>query len=803
MTETDKYELLMKNAINKINKLNKRIKVLEDTVDVAVIGYNCRFPAGANTAQEFWELLVQGRDGIREIPRGRFDYKIYYHNEKGKVGKSYVKDAAFLDGDIKTFDNFHFDMNEMEASSLDPQHRLLLEVTWEAIANAGLNYQELKGTNTGVFVGIDAYEYSMSELVSEDFRKITPYSLMGNSAHSAAGRLAYYFDFKGPAIAYDSGCSSSLTALNGAVAAIKSGQCNIAIVAGVNLLLSPNIFIALSQLEALSPTGKSKPFDISADGFGRGEGCGVIVLRRLDEALDNNDNIEAVVKSVCIEHDGRSNGFYAPNGESERRIIEHAIEASGLQPDDIDYIETHGTGTVIGDAIEAQALCRAFEKKKQKLKIGSVKSNIGHLEAAAGIASIIKVLLSFRFNKLPKMLHYKKPNSEINLKRLEIVDKLVTWKRQDKKRAVGISSFGISGTLAHTILQDSEGKKEDSKGVGEGIVTLSAQTREQLEAYLKTFKDWVATTEFSLDKIIIASNITRSHFVWRYSDYVSNKEELLNNLDLSELHKYIVEIDDNEMNARNNDMVHFNIKKVHAYNLQQVRVLYEYTSVFSEYMTNILAEIMASNQTIEEELDLYIQERESLEQGPLFKFIIACSFVHLIVQITGEKKLMSDNPFGNLVVRFYNNKINIDEVITVLKEMKNKNDEDNSIEAVSMEEETVIILNNQNILTQFMLILEKLYRDGVRINWNLFHNSYFSELPILPNYQFTKKVLWRELNFSQSDSNATHTTLLEQTDNNIKSKYSVHDIKDTVLDIAAHILGIEKEHLCDEHTLWC
>ena len=409
------YKEALQKAKNKIEQLqaeNAKLSTGNKKCEIAVTGYSCRFPAGANSPEEFWKKLTEGFDAVSEIKR--FEVDSVYDPQSGAPGKMSTRSASFLDVNVKEFDNIHFNISANESKSLDPQYRLLMEVCWEALLDAGENPEKLKNSKTGVFIGVDSADYSMISIEDERANNIGPYSLMGVSKHAAAGRISYYFDLKGPAIACNTACSSSLTALNCAVSSIKTGQCDMAIVGGVNLLLSPVSFIGLSQVNALSHDGRCKTFDVSADGYGRGEGCGVIILKRLDEAEKQGRNIRAIVKGICVGQDGRSNGFYAPNGKSEQRVIENAIESSNVSVDDIDYIETHGTGTVLGDHIESQALCGAFKKKKNKLKIGSVKSNMGHLEAAAGMASIIKVLLSMKHHMIPPSINIKQLNQEIN-----------------------------------------------------------------------------------------------------------------------------------------------------------------------------------------------------------------------------------------------------------------------------------------------------------------------------------------------------------------------------------------------------
>ena len=368
------YKEALQKAKNKIEQLqaeNAQLNFGNKKCEIAVTGYSCRFPSGANSPEEYWKRLADGFDAVSEIKR--FDVDSVYDPQPGVLGKMATRSASFLDVNIKEFDNIHFNISAVEAKSLDPQYRLLMEVCWEALLDAGEDPERLKNSKTGVFIGIDSYDYSLNEFNKDEYNEIGSYTIMGVSQHAAAGRISYYYDWKGPAMVCNTACSSSLSALNCAVSSLKNGQCDMAVVGGVNLLLSPVGFIGLSQFNAISPNGRCKTFDVSADGFGRGEGCGVIVLKRLNDAEKQGRNIRAVVKGIYAGQDGKSNGFYAPNGKAEQRVIENAIENAMVSVDDIDYVETHGTGTVLGDIIESQAICGAFKKKKNKLKIGSVK----------------------------------------------------------------------------------------------------------------------------------------------------------------------------------------------------------------------------------------------------------------------------------------------------------------------------------------------------------------------------------------------------------------------------------------------
>ncbi|URZ07873.1 hybrid non-ribosomal peptide synthetase/type I polyketide synthase [Clostridium felsineum] len=524
--EINSYKKMLKKAANKINELNYKLEEATNKKEIAVIGYDCMFPGGANNCEEFWRLLSKGFDAVTEIDNSRFNVNQYFSNEKSCPGKMYTKYASFLNTDIKEFDNTHFEISAKEAQSIDPQHKLLLEVSWGAMENAGIDINKLKGSKTGVFIGQESFEYVSSELFSDNKEDITPYTLFGVMPTSAAGRISYFYDLKGPAITCDTACSSSLTALSMAVDSLRNGQCDMAIVGGVNLILGPEAFVGLSQINSLSPDGRCKTFTDAADGFGRGEGCGIVILKRANDAIRDKNKIEALIKSVSIGQDGKSNGFFAPNGISEKNVIKNAIYSAGISDDDVDYVEAHGTGTALGDCIEAQAISEAYKNKKDAMLIGSVKSNIGHLEAAAGIASLIKVLLSIKYKQIPPSIHFDKPNKNINWDKLKVVKELTPWIKTSGKRRAGINSFGISGTLAHVIVEEAETEEIENRLnlIPCNILTLSTKSEASLKNDMESIKNYLMRKDTVLNDVAYSSNIARSHLNYRFA-LVGNKKE--------------------------------------------------------------------------------------------------------------------------------------------------------------------------------------------------------------------------------------------------------------------------------------
>ncbi|WP_028545532.1 type I polyketide synthase [Paenibacillus taiwanensis] len=532
--EIDKYKAALKKAAVKIEELSAMLKDQHSAEDIAVIGYSCRFPGDAHNPTGFWNVLATGAETVTEIKADRFDYRPYYSENPDEEGKMITKNASFLRDNIKEFDNIHFGLSAIEAASIDPQHRLLLEVSWEAMENAALNIEQLKGSKTGVFIGISSCEYANAELYSGDATDITPYSMVGASLGSAAGRLSYFYDFKGPAVTCDTACSSSIAALNMAVDSLRNNQCDIAIVGGSNLILTPETFIGLSKFNGLSKDGRCRAFDDEADGFGRGEGCGVIILQKLQDAKHAGNEVAALIKSIAIGQDGKSNGFTAPNGLSQQSVVKQALHHAKLSVDDIDYIETHGTGTSLGDLIEVQSLSEVFKNKKEPLLIGSVKPNVGHLEAAAGMAGLIKVIASLEHRKVIPNRYHQNPNKHIDWDKIKIADQFMDWHKPNGVRRAGLSSFGFSGTLAHVILEEAPQDKNEQLHVDElpaHLLTLSAKSEKALKEYVSSIKQLLQQNNSSISDITYTSNISRSYLNYRFSAVGKSKEDLLATMD--------------------------------------------------------------------------------------------------------------------------------------------------------------------------------------------------------------------------------------------------------------------------------
>ena len=427
---------------------------MASAVPLAIIGYGCRLPGGVDDGPSFWKLLAEGRDAVREIPPDRWNTRAMYREKPGLAGKTNSKWAGLLD-QIDQFEPECFGISPREAAFIDPQQRLLLETTWEALEHAGVAVDSLAGSRTGVFVGICLPEYGHLQTVPPDLRGLNAFTGQGTSLGIAANRISYWLDLHGPSFIVDTACSSSLVALDRAVKSLRQNESDCAIVGGVNIIISPALFVSFSQASMLSPEGRCKSFDASAHGFVRAEGAGVVLLKRLDDALAAGDRIHAVVLETGINQDGRTSGMAMPNGAAQETLVREVYAAAGIAPEDVAYVEAHGTGTAIGDPTEAGALGRALgnSRRDRPLILGSVKTNIGHLEGGAGMASVLKAVLMIEHRQIPPNLHFTTPNPHIDFEalRIRVPVTLESWP-DDRPALIGINSFGFGGTNAHAII---------------------------------------------------------------------------------------------------------------------------------------------------------------------------------------------------------------------------------------------------------------------------------------------------------------------------------------------------------------
>ena len=535
--------LALKDARSKLEKYEAQSKE-----PIAIIGMSCRFPGGVDSPEAFWQLFSDGVDAISEVPSNRWDINHYYDSDPDTPGKIATRNGGFL-SQIDSFDAPFFGISPREAHSLDPQQRLLLEVSWEALERAHLIPDKLFNSLTGVFIGICANEY-LNKLVGYE----TPeaYWGTGNALNVAAGRLSYVLGLTGPSLAVDTACSSSLVSVHLACQSLRQRESNLALAGGVNLLLNPETSIVFSQAKMLSPDGRCKTFDASANGYVRGEGCGVVVLKRLSDALANGDNILAVIRGTAVNQDGASAGLTVPNGPSQVAVIRKALDNGAVDPASISYIEAHGTGTSLGDPIEVGAIGTVFSKthsQNEPLIIGSAKTNIGHLEGTSGMAGLMKVVLQLQHQQITPSLHFNQPSPHINWSQLplQVSTELTPWQTNGKTRIAGVNSFGFSGTNAHVILEEAPQGGKAKVGVNGHsplqnghsplqendlersvhLLTLSAKTKVALGELVSSYQNYLKThPELGVADICYTANTSRTHFNHKLAVVVSDKQDL-------------------------------------------------------------------------------------------------------------------------------------------------------------------------------------------------------------------------------------------------------------------------------------
>ena len=515
---------------------------------LAIVGLGLQLPGGVVDLESFWTLLENGDDTLGLVPQERWDMEALFDGDPDARGKAYTRHGTFLN-QIDQFDADFFGISPREAKEMDPQHRLLMETTWHALEDAGILPSSLKGSDTGIFVGIGPSDY---EKIQGQRLKAEAHTIIGTHASFASGRLAFTLGTNGPAISVDTACSSSLVALHQASQSLRKGECNLALAAGVQIMASPEIFMLMSRTRALSKDGRCKTFSANADGYGRGEGSIVLVLERLSSAQKNQRNILALLKGTAVNHDGASSGITAPNGPAQQKVVRAALADAQLQPSDVSVVECHGTGTALGDPIEVQALAAAYgpgRNEDEPLQLSAVKPTIGHLESAAGLAGIAKLIASLQYQKLPATLHCEPLNPHINWSNLpvDVVSKQRDWpSRDDSTRRAGVSAFGFSGTNAHAIIEESPthtdalaesslaSSREALLKEGESaamLFPLSGKTPQALQAQGQALLHWLERNpQAPIEDVSATLAFRRMSFKHRAVVQASSRKQLLERL---------------------------------------------------------------------------------------------------------------------------------------------------------------------------------------------------------------------------------------------------------------------------------
>jgi acyl transferase domain-containing protein len=525
-------EELFERARKTIRDLREKLSAAEERSrpqPIAVIGMGINFPGCGTDLDKFWRMIAEGLDAVTSVPADRWDGEALYAPEAGAAGKINTRKAAFLE-DVRRFDAGFFDITPREAARMDPQQRIFLETAWHALESAGVPEASVAGREVGVFVGVHNHSADYQAMQFEHPGTLDAYSATGTAHDMIGARLAYWLDLRGPAMTVNTACSSSLLAVHLACQSLRAGDCRVALAGGVNLLLTPGSTIAAAQVHLLSNDGRCKSFDARADGMGRGEGCGIVVLKKLQDATRDGDRVLAVIRGSAVNQDGRTNGLTAPSGLAQRRVLLRALENAGVHPSEVGYVEAHGTGTALGDPIEVEALAEVLggERRTEPCTLGAVKANIGHLEGAAGVAGLIKAVLVLRHRWLPPVANLTEPNPHFAIAGtgLNIPTQGREWETS-RPRIAGVSSFGWSGTNVHVILEEPAPADAPEASAEIWPLLVSARTPEALRIVVNGFADRLEKADHAeLKNICYTSAVRRTHHACRVAVQGSEPKEI-------------------------------------------------------------------------------------------------------------------------------------------------------------------------------------------------------------------------------------------------------------------------------------
>lgn len=523
----------LKKAVFAIKKLQSKLEGYQarENERACVIGMACRLPGKSSTLTSYWNLLTKGEYAIGHIPEDRWDIKKYYDKDAHTPGKYSSLYGSFLD-DVKGFDNEFFGISDAEAAAMDPHQRIVLMVTWEALQNAYIPPSEVMGKNIGVFLGMGSDKCDYMSKHAEHLDLISSYTGLGNTLNGASGRISYVLNSQGPSETVDTACSSSLVALHQATQSLLSHECDIAVVGGVSLMLSPLVDIICTKMGVLSPDGHTRGFDRECAGFGRGEGCGVVILKRLSDAQQNQDKILAVIRGTAMNHNGMTMSLSAPSQLAQEAVMKRTLVSAAIEPNEVSYIEAHATASKIGDSLELEAIKKVYgEKRTQNCYLASAKSHFGHLDAASGIAGLIKTILQLNHKKITRQLDFKALNENVQLSntKFHVPTEVIDWNIEEgKSRLAAVSAYGWTGQNGHVILEESN-PQGASCAMQEKpyLLPLSAKTIEYFTDLLSLYEKYLPEHAAELGEIAKLASNGREHYKVRHAFLANTLQELL------------------------------------------------------------------------------------------------------------------------------------------------------------------------------------------------------------------------------------------------------------------------------------